>query len=428
MHLLILFALAMFHASSNRIAIERLQPQADAILNLDPVQARPRVRAVLELADDLEGDGRLAEADHYYNEGLRIEPNDYLQHLFYADLLQKLNRPADAAIQAQLILNGCEDQALILKAQGLIGTPPFQVAALDDLPTAMPILVLVPLGDVDLSLLQDEQTKLHDALHINVMIRSVPFKMPAPDRYPPQRTPDNRQWNAEKMMSLFADAVHPFEASNVRFLGITRNDIYAGDKNYYFGWSDGDCSIVSYSRFLAIFNSETPERSRLLRRFHFQCLTSAGHVFGLERCMDSSCPLGYAQSVAEQDAKSDTICDTCRKGFDNAFAQYTISAQNTSTTILIGLALATAISLVIISLVSRRPLPLTALVIGLALLVYTTIGIAINRAGNSEMYPAFGTTFCSLGAALGIAHYGIALLLMHRNKKLKSQQGTPAIA
>jgi predicted Zn-dependent protease len=418
MHLLILLMLTLINAHpSNATMIARLQPKADAVLKLNDAQARPHVGVVFDLADHLSNAGRLDEADHYYQAGLRIQPHDFDHHLFYAQLLAKLNRPDAKSAQAQIVLQGSENQALVAQAQELLGKPLPQIEPLDDLPTAMPILVLVPLGDIDLLLLQDEQAKLHDTLHIDVRIRSVPFKMPLPDRRPLARTPQNRQWSARYMISLFAQAVHPFTADNVRFIGVTCNDIYADDKNYYFAWSDGDCSIVSYARFLATFNNEMPDRARLARRFHFQCLTSAGHVFGLDRCMDSSCPLGYPMSVKDQDAKSDKLCDTCQKGFDDAFGQYDAAAQTKSTMVLLGLVIVTGVALAAISMISANPLPLTGLIAGVALLVYTAIGVGIQRVGNGPMYPAFGRIYLYVAATCGVGVYAAGTLRLYWQKK-----------
>ena len=420
----LLFLVLAFLSPDNPSRIPQLKPQADAVLKLDPPAARRKVGIVFELADCLFTAGRLEEADHYYNAGLQISPNDFENRLFYAELLAKMNRPDSVKTQAQLILQGSENQSTILKARELIGLPPPQIAAMDDLPGAMPIVVLVPLGDVDLSILLEEQAKLHDALHIDVELRSVPFKMPPPDRRPRTKTPENVQWSAVKMMDSFSDAVHPFAADNdnVRFIGVTKYDIYAENNNYNFGWTGENCSIVSYRRFMASFDGQPSDRARLLRRFHFQCLTSTAHLFGLDRCMDSSCPCGYAQSVDEQDAKTDKLCDTCQKGFDDAFAVFSTAAQTRSTVILVAIAAFAAVGLTIVSLINRHPLPLTALILAVALFAYTAVGIGIQRVGNGPMYPAFARTYLYAAATCAIVLYGVSALMLYQIKKSKAQE------
>ena len=44
-----------------------------------------------------------------------------------------------------------------------------------------------------------------------------------------------------------------------------------------------------------------------------------GKVFGIDSCTDPSCPRAYPHSVAEHDAKSDKLCDKCRKALNKAF-------------------------------------------------------------------------------------------------------------
>lgn len=131
-----------------------------------------------------------------------------------------------------------------------------------------------------------------------------------------------KQWEATAFLDRIARSVRPFGRDNVRFMAITPLDIYTDDTNFLFGWRYGTNALVSYARFTAAWWDDVPKRARLLKRLHAQCLASAGHVFGLPRCDDPSCPRAYPHDLAEQDAKSETLCETCRKGFVKAFAQY----------------------------------------------------------------------------------------------------------
>jgi predicted Zn-dependent protease len=79
-------------------------------------------------------------------------------------------------------------------------------------------------------------------------------------------------------------------------------------------------AVVSYRRFTAGFNGEVQSRVRLLRRLNCLCLAEAGHLFGLPRSPDPTCPLSYVNDLQELDAKSDKLSDTCRHDFETAFA------------------------------------------------------------------------------------------------------------
>jgi len=72
---------------------------------------------------------------------------------------------------------------------------------------------------------------------------------------------------------------------------------------------------------MAEFNNETPNRPKLKERMLKQCLSSAGLIFGIERCSDPTCPRAYPHSLKEHDAKSTELCPACKRGFREKFAQ-----------------------------------------------------------------------------------------------------------
>jgi predicted Zn-dependent protease len=367
--------------------LAKLKQDADAILTVDRPVGRPQVAVVFEAAEAFASAGQLSAAEYYYAGGLGIEPHDFAHHLAYAELLGKEHKQAAEKVQAQIVVKGCEDAALVAKAQSLLGIPPAEVTPFDQtkLPTG-PTIVLVPLGDVDIFLLQQEQTKLHDDLGIEVQIHSLPVKMHGSARSTlhPQAEAmraqldqireknseaysklleaagmsdedlkddmnvvrlfshalrssgrgdqadqidhlANRrgeQWAAEDMLADLKAAVPPQTSDRIRLIGVTSHDIFSKPTNFLFGWTEGPCSIVSYRRFMASFGDEIPNRERLLRRFHFQCLSSAGRVFGIPPCNDPTCPRSYPHDLAEEDAKSDKLCDNCRQAFDAAFKSH----------------------------------------------------------------------------------------------------------
>ena len=46
-----------------------------------------------------------------------------------------------------------------------------------------------------------------------------------------------------------------------------------------------------------------------------------GHLFGLQRCSDPTCPRAYPNSLDEHDAKGAILCGQCRDGFDRLFGE-----------------------------------------------------------------------------------------------------------
>jgi predicted Zn-dependent protease len=477
------FFLIFLCAGAAEPTLDQLKKNADAILQRDVVAARGDVGIVFETADRLAAAARLQEANHYYEGGLRIEPHDFGHHLLYARSLLKLNQTPEADEQLHIILNGCEDQTLTSEASTMLGQPPPQISALGQLPSRGAVLVLIPMGDVDLLLLQQERSQLQKELGIKVEIRSVPCQTAGPSRSnqrPMANTlrlgwqrlrvsnPDgfdmalerygltaadldndwkvfqfsakffrdggdvqhaqeidqilgkiDGQWDAADLLTSLTQAVTPMAQNNVRYIGITSHDIFAQDYNYLFGWSTGNCAIVSYKRFTASFNGEIPNRTRLLRRFHFQCLASAGHVFGLPRCTDPTCPRSYPNSLEEQDAKSDQLSEKCRHGFAVAFAQYGTSqftlAQFTparfalprqSSVFIVGLLLllTSVLAMVIATSVSMRAAGIAGLACGAVFIASATVLALVNMTVD-------GASWINYGAVLAATIAGCAQLL-----------------
>jgi predicted Zn-dependent protease len=365
--------------------LTKLAEKADAVLAVDRPEGRPDVNVVFEAADAFAAAGQLSKADGYYAGGLSIQPHDFEHHLAYAELLGREQKLDLKKVQAGIIVKGCEDGGLVAKAQALIGTPPVEVTPFeaDKLRVEQATIVLVPLGDVDLYLLQQEQSRLHEDLGIDVQIHTLPVKLRDPARSTlllqaeafrsqlqqiheksqpeyskilqaghlteddlsddakalklfsellrsagqPEQAQQieyllahaNEQWAAEDMLSDLLAAVPRNTSNFIRVIGVTNEDIFSQKTNFLFGWTQGPCAVVSYRRFMASFEGEVPNRERLLRRFHFQCLSSAGRVFGIPPCTDPTCPRCYPHDLAEEDAKSDRLCDTCRQAFNAAF-------------------------------------------------------------------------------------------------------------
>jgi predicted Zn-dependent protease len=364
---------------------EQLRAEADAELRNAKGNGTDNVSAVFGYAERLAQIGAPLKAVQYYKAALKYAPHDYPHHLSYAELLNRQKQPQAALSHITIALMGAEDVALVQKAQAMLGAAHVDAPPLTALAGGKAKLVLVPMGDVDLMLLEGERKKLQEELGIEVQLRSAAMSFSVSTRNPLKEAADlvradfdtvrkkdpklfamalqylgltendllddakvvslgaflrrrqgrpelaaqldalgdksETQWAAEAMVEGFTAAVRPFAKPNVRFLGITRSDLFGENVNFWFGYRVGDYGIVSYHRFTASFNKETPDRTRLARRLHLQVLASAGHVFGLEHCSDPTCPRSYPNSLAEHDAKSNKLCENCRKGFDAAFGR-----------------------------------------------------------------------------------------------------------
>jgi len=125
------------------------------------------------------------------------------------------------------------------------------------------------------------------------------------------------QWNADSVLDRLAGTLQPYRGPKRWFMGVTDDDLYAKSSRYLFGtaYTGGDVAVISAARFSAKFYDESPDRPRLERRLVKQALSSFGFMLGVPRCSDPDCARAFPNSVADQDAKSDQLCDKCRAGF-----------------------------------------------------------------------------------------------------------------
>ena len=129
------------------------------------------------------------------------------------------------------------------------------------------------------------------------------------------------QWNVDPLQAILSEAVRPYRRKNVAYLGVTPVDIYTRDFNFLFGWTKRLCGIISYHRFTAVFNDDTPNQEKLVKRTLMQGLSCVGLAYGLNRCTDPTCARAYPHSLSEHDAKNGTLCPECRKSFRTLFGQ-----------------------------------------------------------------------------------------------------------
>ena len=181
-----------------------------------------------------------------------------------------------------------------------------------------PVVVLVPLGDVDMLLLQQAQERMEKELGIKVIIRTVKFDMPEYTRYSSDGIA-NQQWDASVLLIKFQEAVEPYSNRNVKLLGVTNRDIYTKVSNYDVSWTSTRYGIISYHRFLANFAHEVPIRARLIHRLTIQSLFCCGQLFEMPYCEDKTCAMAYIADLDGIDAKGDGFCTTCKANFQNDF-------------------------------------------------------------------------------------------------------------
>lgn len=96
-----------------------------------------------------------------------------------------------------------------------------------------------------------------------------------------------------------------------RVLGVTAQDIFAGDLNFLFGMGrcPGKCAVVSTYRFG--FYCDTPEQRMV--RFAKLVVHELGHTFGLLHCRQPLCIMKFAVGYETLDGTRLAMCARCER-------------------------------------------------------------------------------------------------------------------
>lgn len=121
------------------------------------------------------------------------------------------------------------------------------------------------------------------------------------------------QYETDRLLRALKTTYPSAGSSNVLgYLGVTEEDLFSGDNNFVFGWGQPGYGMMSYFRFLASTNDESPNRPRLRQRLLKQAISSTFFVLGIPRCTSPVCVRAYPHSVAEHDQKSTALCAACQ--------------------------------------------------------------------------------------------------------------------
>lgn len=188
------------------------------------------------------------------------------------------------------------------------------------------MIVLQPLG-----VFSDEQRLLLDALkeyaqaYFQIPTRiAKPIELPDPSkctlvRILPLEQRHNQfdhQYEAIAIVNKLLLPKLPPDAAV--YLGITMEDLYAGDSNYVFGFGsfENRTGVYSLARYYPEFWNVAPtEQTKLLtlRRSLKVLNHEASHVFGLKHCIFYDCTMNGSNSLDETDHSPIHECPVCHE-------------------------------------------------------------------------------------------------------------------
>jgi len=99
-----------------------------------------------------------------------------------------------------------------------------------------------------------------------------------------------------------------------RILGITSEDLYAGNLNFVFGQAQlgGRVAVVSICRLNPTFYKNPPNEELFVQRAVKECIHEVGHMLGLEHCKNPECVMSFSNTVFDVDRKTKNLCDKCK--------------------------------------------------------------------------------------------------------------------
>ena len=167
------------------------------------------------------------------------------------------------------------------------------------------IINLIPLGNIDLSLLD----KLSEDLQLKFSADCQILK--ALDLPPIAYNSERNQYQAGKILERISELKLPVRSKT---LGIYDVDLYTADSNFVFGQAemgDRDCVISLFRLNPEFYGQEFDEQifySRILK----EAVHELGHTFRLYHCPDAKCVMHFSNSLKDTDYKSSEFCKRCK--------------------------------------------------------------------------------------------------------------------
>jgi archaemetzincin len=163
---------------------------------------------------------------------------------------------------------------------------------------------LLPVGKVDIALLEDLRASLPKSLHVSCQI--LPFHLDPALSYHPER----QQFHSSELLQRVHGLVRP---KDWRFLAIADIDLYIPILKYVFGEAQigGPCALVSTFRLRQEFYGLDRDDALLRKRLLKESVHELGHTLDLHHCEDYRCAMASSHSVEWIDLRETTWCESC---------------------------------------------------------------------------------------------------------------------
>jgi len=288
---------------------------ADHVLKIkNNVVAEKHVEYVFAYAKELQQAGQLTVALKYYIAGLYLDAENSKAHLSTAEIYKKLGKIQLAKQHEEAsrsIATGERSVAFSIKENS------------DPLPTVSEIntndytVLIVPVGDVDTSLLNAAGQLVKNSLGHPVLLSQQHLPLPPSDR---KRGLLSGQ---QRLTHTIHDAFWrdpPIDNSGpIQVVLVTEMDVYMENTNFVFATSfrnDFSC-VVSYNRF------RSEKREATISRLAKQILSSTIKAIRVPQANTLDCVTAYVNSLDQSDRKSIQLSAPTRNMYENHIRQFT---------------------------------------------------------------------------------------------------------
>ena len=169
----------------------------------------------------------------------------------------------------------------------------------------MNLLRLLPVGKVELSLLEDLRTAIPQCLRVACEI------LPAALDPVPSYHAERQQYHSSEILQRMQTFVRP---DDWRLLGVAEVDLYIPILKYVFGEAQmgGPCALVSFHRLRQEFYGLERDDALLSERLLKESIHELGHTLDLHHCQDYRCAMASSHAVEWIDLRETALCDSCR--------------------------------------------------------------------------------------------------------------------
>jgi archaemetzincin len=169
----------------------------------------------------------------------------------------------------------------------------------------MNVVHLLPVGRIDLALLEELRLGIPRSLHVKCEIAQIALD-PA-SAYHAER----QQFHSSEILQRMQSGARP---GDWRLLAVADVDLYIPILKYVFGEAQlgGPCAVISAYRLRQEFYGLERDEGLLRERLLKEAVHELGHTLGLRHCEEYTCCMASSHAVEWIDLKERTFCESCR--------------------------------------------------------------------------------------------------------------------